>query len=49
MLVPQVRHQLHRVAVENHGFLAVFADVGGHHVRFHRGQRVQAKVFGDLT
>ena len=49
VLLAEVRHQLHRVAVEDHRLFAVFADVGRHHVRFHRGQRVESEILGDLA
>lgn len=49
VFVGEVGHQLHGVAVEDHGFFAGFADVDRHDVGVDGGQGVEAEVLGDLT
>ncbi len=49
VLLGEVGHEFHRVAVEDHGLFAGLADVDGHDVGVDGGQGVQAEVLGDLA
>ena len=49
VLLGEVGHEFHGVAVEDHGLFAGFADVDRHDVGVDGGQGVQAEVLGDLA
>ena len=48
VLFAEMRHQLNRIAVEDHRLLTGLTDVDGHHVGFDGRKSIQAKLFGDL-
>ena len=49
VLLGEVGHEFHGVAVEDHGFFAGFADVDRHDVGVDGGQGVEAEVLGDVA
>ena len=49
VLLGEVGHEFHRVAVEDHGLFAGLADVDRHDVGVDGGQGVEAEVLGDLA
>ena len=49
VLLGEVGHEFHGVAVEDHRFFAGLADVDGHDVGVDGGQGVEAEVLGDLA
>ena len=49
VLLGEVGHEFHRVAVEDHRLFAGLADVDRHDVGVDGGQGVEAEVFGDLA
>ncbi len=48
VFLAEMRHQLHRIAVENHRLLTGLADVDRHHFGVDGRKSIQAKLFGDL-
>src|ERR1700730_5219048 len=49
VLVGEVGHELHRIAVEDHRLFAFVTEVDRHHLGIDRGPRGEPELLGDLT